>query len=290
MTVGLLVGALVAMALTVCYSLLGDEARAWIPYLARWLVRSAARKLPPLERDRYEQDWIANVSAWEDRRLAALAKAVHIRLKARGIRESLLGLPARSNRAVRVLDVGVSLFLLPLAAPIVVLVALLIRIGTEKPALRRCIAIGRGGMTFRFFRFTPILFSPLNPEASNPFLRLLPWLSFAPLLLNVLRGDMSLVGPPAPYAIETEHFGPGEFIQLDRPLEIFSVPPGLVCPPEIPIEPESSPRCPSTSSVQSEAWFRRNTEYARTKSLSGDIRVLVGLPFRWLRRATKANR
>jgi RNA polymerase sigma factor (sigma-70 family) len=70
-------------------SVLSNEARAWLPHLARWLVRQAAQRLQDEERDRYEEEWLAELAAWSDRPLSALVKAAHIRWRTREMRVSL---------------------------------------------------------------------------------------------------------------------------------------------------------------------------------------------------------
>lgn len=78
-----------AVVVAAAQSLLCYEARAWLPHLARWLVRSAARRLQEEERDRYQGEWLAELAAWSDRPLSALGKAAHIRWRARAMRVSL---------------------------------------------------------------------------------------------------------------------------------------------------------------------------------------------------------
>lgn len=90
LSVAIALGAIVfAVAVAAGQSLLSDEARAWLPHLARWLVRSAVRRLQEEERDRYEEEWLAELAAWSDRPLSALGKAAHIRWRVREMRASL---------------------------------------------------------------------------------------------------------------------------------------------------------------------------------------------------------
>lgn len=56
--IGFVIGTLVV---GVVVNLLGDEASAQCPRLAARLVRRAARRLPPAARERYEEEWLANV-------------------------------------------------------------------------------------------------------------------------------------------------------------------------------------------------------------------------------------
>jgi hypothetical protein len=63
------------LAISIFHSLLSGEVRAWLPHLARRLVRGAARQLPVDSRARYEADWLAELVAWQDRPMSAFAKA-----------------------------------------------------------------------------------------------------------------------------------------------------------------------------------------------------------------------
>jgi hypothetical protein len=51
--------------------------------LARWMVERAVRRIPPPHRDRYEDEWLAELEYLEERQLPALRTAVGILLTAR---------------------------------------------------------------------------------------------------------------------------------------------------------------------------------------------------------------
>ena len=78
-----LFGTLVAPVLQ---GLFTDEARGWLPHLARAVVRTAARRLPPAYRERYEDEWLAELAAYSDRRLTALVRACSLWIGARAMR------------------------------------------------------------------------------------------------------------------------------------------------------------------------------------------------------------
>jgi putative colanic acid biosynthesis UDP-glucose lipid carrier transferase len=120
---------------------------------------------------------------------------------------------ARPNRSVlkRLLDlVGASLGVLVLL-PFLCLLALLIRIESPGPALFRQRRTGRGGKVFFIYKFRTM--SVLEDgesvvQATSADARITPLGAFLrrscidelPQLFNVIRGDMSLVGP-RPHAI-----------------------------------------------------------------------------------------
>lgn len=104
----------------------------------------------------------------------------------------------------RSVDIGVSLTLLLLLSPIIALTALAVRTKLGKPVLFRQERPGRYGNPFDVRKFRSMTDAtdrqgrPLADEARlTPFGKLLRKSSLdeLPQLLNVLRGDMSLIGP-----------------------------------------------------------------------------------------------
>lgn len=104
----------------------------------------------------------------------------------------------------RLLDIILAVFFLFLSAPIIVLVAFLVRINIGSPVFFRQVRPGYGGQPFAMVKFRTML--DLRDEQGQllpnevrltRFGRLLRSTSLdeLPELWNVLRGDMSLVGP-----------------------------------------------------------------------------------------------
>ena len=102
-------------------------------------------------------------------------------------------------------DVAVSSVLLLLLSPVMAVVALVVRLDSPGPALFRQERTGRGGVTFSILKFRSMV---RGAERSGPVMsmsdarvtttgRVLRRTSLdeLPQLLNVLRGEMSLVGP-----------------------------------------------------------------------------------------------
>ena len=113
-----------------------------------------------------------------------------------------------SNIAVRVkrlLDLGLAFALLIVTAPVLPLIALGVKISSKGPALYIQERVGRSGQIFRLFKFrtmsvgadTAGLWTLKNDPRVFPFGRLLRLtrLDELPQLVNVLKGDMSFVGP-----------------------------------------------------------------------------------------------
>lgn len=108
--------------------------------------------------------------------------------------------------AKRLLDVVVSAVGLVVLAPFFLLFAVLIKAGSTGPVFYLQERVGKGGVTFRLFKFrtmrvgadkaTAITVGQRDPRITpvGYFLRRFK-LDELPQLINVLKGDMSLVGP-----------------------------------------------------------------------------------------------
>lgn len=115
----------------------------------------------------------------------------------------------------RAMDCGVAAFLLLLCGPLMLLLAVLIRLDSPGPAIFRQRRVGLGGRLFTLYKFRSMR---VNADAGGParpagrhdgrctrcgrWLRRLR-LDELPQLWNILRGDMSLVGP-RPFVPEQE--------------------------------------------------------------------------------------
>jgi lipopolysaccharide/colanic/teichoic acid biosynthesis glycosyltransferase len=282
----LLIGAvLCALAIAIAHSLVAEEIRAWLPHLARRLVRGAARQLPADSQARYEADWLAELAAWEDRAMSALAKAAHIRWKAKAIRESLGGVRVRGERAKRALDLFVAVGLLLFLAPLLLVTAVAIKLDSRGPVFFKQVRAGRGEHNFGLIKFRSMYvetpphreelkeLSGLGEDAMfrnlyrdprvtrvGRFIRRYS-LDELPQLLNVVKGDMSLVGPrpmtPAEGAALKEGEGESGRTELR---------PGLTGPGQI-----------NSFRRQHSLWedSRMDEEYVRQRSLPKDLKLLV---------------
>jgi lipopolysaccharide/colanic/teichoic acid biosynthesis glycosyltransferase len=216
--IALLVGALLcSLSIAIANSLLAGEVRAWLPHLARHLVRAAVRRLPADCQARYETDWLAELIAWEDRPMSALAKAAHIRWKVRAIRESLGGVEVKSEGAKRVLDLLIASGTLLILSPCLLAIAIAIKLDSRGPVFFGQPRAGRGDRRFRLIKFRSMYLDAGSrmPEPGKElqeagvrftihrdpritrvgrFIRRSS-LDELPQLINVIKGDMSLVGP-----------------------------------------------------------------------------------------------
>ncbi len=108
--------------------------------------------------------------------------------------------------AKRILDLSVSLFILILGFPVWFLIAVLIKLESPGPMLYRQERVGKNGVHFKIVKFRSMLHDaekhgPQWADKRDPRVtrvgRLLRQLHFdeIPQVLNVLKGEMSLIGP-----------------------------------------------------------------------------------------------
>lgn len=173
--------------------------------------------------------------------------------------------PVPHHRAKACLDRGCAAVLLLLAAPWLAAIALAVRLDDGGPVLRRERRLGQWGREFDLLRFRTRAWSgQQDGEVTRvgAFLRRHA-VDGLPLLVNVLRGDVSFVGPRPP------HPGPrpGEW-----PTRGPAMKPGLV-------EPwgrrRSTPRTGAEESLELE-------RYLGTWSLGADLAIL----WQWLRESS----
>ena len=180
----------------------------------------------------------------------------------------------------RALDILGAIVGLMLGAPILALAAFLVKLESHGPVLYKSRRVGRGGRPFTFFKLRSMVngadldrhrLSHLN-ESDGPvfkiardprvtrigrFLRTTS-IDEIPQLFNVLRGDMSLVGPRPPIAEEVAQYEPWQFRRLE-------VRPGLTCLWQI----------SGRSRIGFQEWMRLDLEYIRKQSFRLDVKILI---------------
>ncbi|MBA3298234.1 MAG: sugar transferase [Acidobacteria bacterium] len=134
-------------------------------------------------------------------------------------------------RAVkRVFDVCVSAAALVALAPLLAGIAIAVRLGAPGPALYRSLRLGVGGRTFEMLKFRTMQVNA--PDVRNPdgstysgtddprITRFGYWLRRTsldelPQLWNVVRGDMSLVGPRPELPDQVRYYSADDRRRLD---------------------------------------------------------------------------
>lgn len=182
--------------------------------------------------------------------------------------------------AKRVFDVTLALVGLILGFPLFLAVALLVRLTSRGPVLFKQLRVGLGGRLFTCYKFRSMLIDAearrgevahLN-EMSGPVFkitrdpRMTPvgrWLrkmslDELPQLLNVLRGEMSIVGPRPPIPEEVATYNETQRGRL-------AVRPGLTCIWQV----------SGRSDVDFDRWIEMDLEYIRTMSFMKDLGIVL---------------
>jgi exopolysaccharide biosynthesis polyprenyl glycosylphosphotransferase len=186
-----------------------------------------------------------------------------------------------SRLAKRTLDVVGSAAGLVVLSPVFLIVALAIKLSSRGPMLFAQERCGLGGIPFRFYKFRTMVADaeqrkqalehlnemrgPIFKIRRDPRItglgRVLRKLSLdeLPQLWNVLRGDMSLVGPRPPTPDEVVRYTP-------RQVQRLSVMPGITGLWQVSGRNEIA---------DFERWIDLDLEYAQTGSLWLDLRILM---------------
>lgn len=137
----------------------------------------------------------------------------------------------------RLTDLLLLLLTAPLTIPLLLTVAVLVRIDSPGPVVFTQQRTGRHGRRFRMYKFRTMVVNAEELKASLAHLNTLPWPDFKvpndprvtrigrvlrktsldelPQLLNVLRGEMTLVGPrPTSFAPNTYRLWHTERLEL----------------------------------------------------------------------------
>ena len=180
----------------------------------------------------------------------------------------------------RALDIILALIGLLGSLPVWLAIVVAIRIDSGGPAIFVQDRVGIHGRRFRFYKFRSMYADAeqrladlkANNEASGPvfkmrkdpritrvgaFLRRSS-LDELPQLINVLKGDMSLVGPRPPLPDEVAQYRPSDAMRL-------AVKPGLTCLWQI----------RGRSTVSFDEWMEMDREYVHNLSLRLDLGILL---------------
>jgi lipopolysaccharide/colanic/teichoic acid biosynthesis glycosyltransferase len=173
------------------------------------------------------------------------------------------------------IDFGFSSVLLIVLAPALLMVALAIRLSSRGPIFFVQRRVGRHGSRFGVIRFRtlnvrselwgntlrhePVAISSSSPDLTPIGRALLnSRLDRLPMLLNVVRGEMSLVGPRAALPYELEHYGYVDWIRL-------RVKPGVACLWQLSGLPESD----------FQAAMALDQQYFSNMSLALDLQIVL---------------
>ena len=180
----------------------------------------------------------------------------------------------------RALDVFVAALVLLLTTPLWLVIVIAIKLDSPGPAIFVQERVGIRGRRFRFYKFRsmtkgadrmkaelrhlsevdgPVFKIRVDPRVTRVgrFLRRTS-LDELPQLLNILRGEMSLVGPRPPVPEEVAQYRPSDMIRL-------AVKPGLTCWWQV----------RGRSNVDFDTWMAFDREYVYGLSFLVDMQILV---------------
>lgn len=180
----------------------------------------------------------------------------------------------------RAFDVLASSIALVLLAPVIAVLAVLVKLSSPGPVFYRSTRVGRGGRPFTFYKLRSMVkdadlkrrnLAHMN-EADGPVFKIArdpritgigrfmrsTSLDEVPQFWNILKGDMSLVGPRPPIPEEVAQYEPWQLRRLD-------VLPGLTCLWQI----------SGRSRIGFQEWMRLDLEYIRHQSFRLDLKILL---------------
>lgn len=191
---------------------------------------------------------------------------------------------ARENRMYaavkRIIDILVAIALFILFFPLIPVVTILIKLGSPGSVLYKQKRIGKGGREFDFYKFRSMvdgaenvigalrplcgmdgpIFKLKEDPRITPVGRFLRRSSLdeLPQLINVFKGEMSIVGPRPNLPSEVSHYLPWQRKRLD-------VTPGITCFWQI----------AGRSHIGFQEWMRLDLEYIRQRSLKTDLMIMA---------------
>lgn len=193
------------------------------------------------------------------------------------------GAAASDERLKRAIDVVGAALLLALASPLMLALAAAIRLSSPGGVLYRSTRVGRGGRHFTFLKFRSMRRDASRPAAlpGEPVFKLRSdarvtalgrwmrrWsLDELPQLINVLRGEMSLVGPRPLPAQDLDPDGRSRRFAEWGELRA-STPPGLTGLWQI----------SGRSDLEFEKWIELDLAYVRGRSVKLDLKILAETP------------
>lgn len=197
-----------------------------------------------------------------------------------------------SEAVRRCLDIVIALVVLVLLSPLMILLAILVKLSSPGPALFRQERVGLNGKPFTLLKFRSMRPAVGGPEVTaggdaritsvGRFMR--KWkLDELPQFINVLRGDMTLVGPRPEVPRYVAYY-------TAEQRQVLSVRPGITGKTQLEYRNEEQLLAGRDNTEQyyiSEvmpAKLRLDLEYLRSRSIMGDLWILLRTVFAVFRR------
>ncbi len=187
----------------------------------------------------------------------------------------------------RALDIGISLLALIVFSPLLAVTALAIKLESRGPVIFRQTRLGLGGREFEIYKFRSMVvnaehtgsgvYSGKGDARVTKVGKIIRATSIdeLPQAVNILKGDMSLVGPRPPL---TYHPWPIEEYTPEQ-LHMFDVRPGITGWAQV----------HGRKSVEWHERIRMNVWYTQNVSFALDVRILLMTVFKVLRNDDNVN-
>ena len=186
----------------------------------------------------------------------------------------------------RALDLAIAVLLLLALAPFMLALAIAVRLTSPGPAFHRATRAGRDGRPFTMLKLRTMRLGPGAAVTTRSDPRITPLgrilrrtrIDEVPQLWNVVRGDMSLVGPRP----EDPRFAA---LYTTEQRAVLAVRPGITGAAQLAFRDEErllDPSDPEGSYVR-EVLPRKiamDLEYVRRRSLAGDLAIIARTMFR----------
>jgi len=169
------------------------ELKEWLPWLAKKLVSWSVLLLPSELQSRMGEEWNAELAAIPGK-LSPFLYAVSLWWSYRRIGLATARKERTCQPTLRIVDVVCSGSILVFVSPLFAILLLASSISCGSIGLRRTIGIGKKKVPFPLLRFQ---ITHKQSGKVTPFGRFLgsSCLADLPMLINVFRGEMSIVGP-----------------------------------------------------------------------------------------------
>lgn len=179
----------------------------------------------------------------------------------------------------RILDFSVSIIALIILSPLLLIVSILIATTSKGPIIFKQDRVGKNGVIFKMYKFRSMVVNaeelkdelekenemngPMFKIKNDPrvtkigrFIRKTS-IDELPQLINVLKGEMSLVGPRPSLPKEVEEFEPWM-------LERLKVLPGLTCYWQV----------MGRNDIEFNEWMKLDIKYVRERNLWVDLKLI----------------
>lgn len=187
----------------------------------------------------------------------------------------------------RALDIGISLLALIVFSPLLAVTALAIKLESRGPVIFKQTRLGLGGREFEIYKFRSMVvnaehtgsgvYSEKGDSRVTKVGKIIRATSLdeLPQAVNILKGDMSLVGPRPPL---TYHPWPIEDYTPEQ-LHMFDVRPGITGWAQV----------HGRKGVEWHERIRMNVWYTQNVSFTLDVRILLMTVFKVLRNDDNVN-